>query len=201
MDFDQVLTDLTPFMHETLGGEQFILRRSNTLQSVKASTTPKALELATPALTGAVAVALRLPGAGAMKGSILEGAVLVIDGEEYSVTAAATAPAPTGTVLAAVPIDPPLPGPLVEGEPVELRAPTYTLENVLLVTSTRREDSGSQAATGVEILMEISVPVLGAPTTPKNGDGVQRVKDGTLGRIAGTPLIIGGSWEVKVGAP
>lgn len=187
---------LAASINRALGPEIFELRRSNTLEAK--GTTPRALVASVPAAVGAASLTLAHADSTAkMKGTLLAGSLLRIAGADYTVQADASVDAAGDLTIPGVTIAPPLAAPLAAGGTVAITSgPRFTFLDGFVLDARRRDLGGD---IGSELIMEVSLPTLGAPTTPRKGDSLKRLKDGTVGRITAIPSMVGGQWTVALG--
>lgn len=192
--FERAWEQLAPAVFGALDDATIELRRPSSLESVGLSQTPKQLELAAAVAAGAATVSLRLPGSAKLRGELLTGTTLTIGAVAYKTTADRTA---DGTTLT-VPVTPVLAAGFPIGTTVAISAQAaYTFEHCQVSRIRRGDVTGD---VGAELTALLSIPTLGAPTTPKLRDIAYHVElSEVLGPIVSVPPTSSGFWKVKVG--
>lgn len=175
-------------------GETVILRRPGSLEDVAGDETPALLLAAAPAVATTTALALRLPSAGKLKGTLPQGARLTLGGHVYLVGADATA-APGDTSIA-VTLGSALLADVAEGDAVDVEPDAVFQLTDCHIHRKMRKDLARPLHE--DFLAQITAPVAGQPTTPRLNDQLQ-LEDGTIGRLAGVPITTGAFWRLQMG--
>lgn len=195
LGIDELWDELSPTINAALGAETIVLQRGSRLYAGN-NEAPATLELAAAAAAGATSIVLRASGGRLLSGSLLAGQRYTIAGATYT-GGATTHIAAGGAGTVATSISPALTAAAAEGAVVTLAGgPRYTWTNALVLDVARRHAGGDP---GAEVEMVVDLPTLSAPTTPEQGDRLERPKTGFAGRVDRVPPAIAGSWRVEVG--
>ena len=172
------------------------LRRRSTLHDVAGDVQPAEMRVKTAASSGASSLVLELASHGRLKGSLLAGARLVIAGQAYRLTAAATSAGNSITVL----ISPVLAAEAPAGAVVTMHPEaTFTLEGCH-VASRMSRDFGQPSDQATVAIIRVPVASAAKAGVEPATDDVLVLEDGLIGTVINIPMANAAFWTLQLGA-